>query len=305
MIAIILIKKIITLFLIMICGFVMVKAGIVTTEQSQPISKMVLYVILPCAIVGSFQIDYTPEIRDGFLLALFAAVVIHILFIIANLILKKIFKLNAVEQTNIVYSNSANLIFPLVSAMFGPEWIIYTSGFIGVQQVLMWSHGKSVMQEMRGLDLKKLLLNVNMICVAIGLITFALHVTFPAPVQDAVDTLSSMAGPLAMYVIGMLIAGMDMKAAIMNKRLWFICILRMVVMSGVAFVFLRILYSMQSLDIGKEVLIISLLAACAPAASSITQMAQVYGKDSQYSSAISVLTTLICIVTMPIFVALF
>ena len=305
MIAIILIKKIITLFLIMFCGFLLVKAGIVTTEQSQPISKMVLYVILPCAIVGSFQIDYTPEVRDGFLLSLGAAVVIHIIFIIANLILTKIFHLNGVEQANIVYSNSANLIFPLVTAMFGSEWIIYTSGFIGVQQVLMWSHGKSILQEIRGIDLKKLLMNVNMICVFLGLLTFILHVTFPGPIQDAIDTFSSMAGPLAMFVIGMLIAGMDMKATIMNKRLWFVCLLRMLVMSGLAFLFLHILSGMQHLSIGKEVLTISLLAACAPAASSITQMAQVYGKDSPYSSAISVLTTLMCILTMPLFVALF
>ena len=305
MLAIILIKKIITLFLIMACGFAMVKSGVLTTEQSQPISKIVLYVILPCAIVGSFQIDYTPEVRDGFLLALKAAIVIHVIFIVMDILLKKLFHLNGLEQASITYSNSANLIFPLVTALFGEEWIIYSSGFIAVQQVLMWSHGKSILQEVKSVDLKKLLMNVNMICVFIGTITFILHIQFPGPFQDAVDTMSSMAGPLAMFVIGMLIAGMDMKAMIMNRRLWLVCILRMIVMSGAAFAFLKIYASFQTLDIANNVLVISMLAAVAPAASSISQMAQVYGKDAAYGSAISVLSTLMCIVTMPMFVALF
>lgn len=305
MLTIILIKKIISLFLIILCGFAIVKTGVLTTEQSQPISKVVLFIILPCAIVGSFQIEYTPEIRDGFMLALLAAVCIHIIFIIMNLIFVKLFHLNGVEQASTVYSNSANLIFPLVTALFGSEWIIYSSAFIAVQQVLMWSHGKSVLQEVKSIDIKKLLLNVNMICVFIGAITFVLHIQFPGPVQDTVDTFSSMAGPLAMLTIGMLIASMDMKAIISNKRLWFICLIRMLIMSTASFVFLKILLRFQTLDIARNVLLITLLAATAPAASSISQMAQVYEKDAKYASAISVLSTLMCIVTMPAFVALF
>ena len=44
---------------------------------------------------------------------------------------------------------------------------------------------------------------------------------------------------------------------------------------------------------------------CTPSASTLTQMAQVYGKDADYASAINVVTTLLCIVTMPLMVALY
>ena len=52
-------------------------------------------------------------------------------------------------------------------------------------------------------------------------------------------------------------------------------------------------------------LLVSLLAACAPAASNVTQIAQVYGHEGDYASAINVLTSLLCIVTMPLMVLLY
>ena len=52
-------------------------------------------------------------------------------------------------------------------------------------------------------------------------------------------------------------------------------------------------------------LLISLLAACAPSGTMVTQLAQVYGGDSEYAGAVNVLSTLGCIVTMPLLVALY
>ena len=51
--------------------------------------------------------------------------------------------------------------------------------------------------------------------------------------------------------------------------------------------------------------LVSRFAICTPSASTLTQMAQVYGKDADYASAINVVTTLLCIVTMPLMVALY
>ena len=56
---------------------------------------------------------------------------------------------------------------------------------------------------------------------------------------------------------------------------------------------------------GQTILLVSLLATCTPSASTITQMAQIYGKDADYASAINVVTTLLCIFTMPLMVALY
>ena len=56
---------------------------------------------------------------------------------------------------------------------------------------------------------------------------------------------------------------------------------------------------------GEEILLIVFMAVVSPVASTVTQMCQVYDNDSRYASAISVLTTLGAIVTMPLMVLLY
>ena len=38
------------------------------------------------------------------------------------------------EQASLIYTNAGNLIIPLVTAVLGPEWVIYSSMFQLVQQ---------------------------------------------------------------------------------------------------------------------------------------------------------------------------
>ncbi|WP_411682190.1 hypothetical protein [Clostridium thailandense] len=56
---------------------------------------------------------------------------------------------------------------------------------------------------------------------------------------------------------------------------------------------------------GKMILLISLLATITPSASAVTQMAQIYEKNGEYASVINVVTTIVCIITMPIIVWLY
>ena len=61
----------------------------------------------------------------------------------------------------------------------------------------------------------------------------------------------------------------------------------------------------HALPNSKQVLLVVLLCCAAPTASVITQMAQVYGGDSAYANLLNVATTILCIVTIPLSVALY
>lgn len=300
-----LLGKIASLFLIMLAGYVVVRCGFLRSEDSHTLSVLSLYLICPCTIISAFQIDSTPEIRSGLLLALVAGLVIQLALVLVITLLKKPLGLEPVEQTSIIYSNSGNLIIPLVSALLGPEWIVYTCPFTCVQIALHWSHCKSVLCDDVHIDVKKMLLNVNMLSVFAGVIIFTLGIKLPWFVQSAVDSLAVMIGPAAMMVTGMLIAGMDLKKIFTHKRVWFISALRLLAVPLVCVVSLRIAARYASVPNAETILLITLLATSAPSGSTITQMAQVYGADTEYACSINVVTTLLCIVTMPIMVTLY
>lgn len=303
--AIALLEKLCSLFLIMLAGYVVVRLGLLRWEDSQILSVLCLYLICPCSIFSAFQIEKSPEIVSGLLLGIGAAVVIHIALILIADLLKKPLKLDAVEQTSIIYTNAGNLIIPIVSSVLGPEWVIYTCAFMCVQIPLQWSHCKSIICNEHHLDIRKILTNVNMLSVFAGIIIFAFGIELPEFLQSTIDTVGSTIGPISMLVVGMLIGGIDLKDIFLRRRTWFITAMRLVVMPLIAVLILRIGAGHSSLPEAEKMLMISLLAAAAPAGATVTQMAQVYGGNEHDACSINVLTTLMCIVTMPLMVALY
>ena len=297
--------KIIELTLIVLIGYGLVKSKLLKSEDSKPLSIIGLYVISPSVMIEAFQIDYTPEILQGLQLSLLMAVFLQSILIIIGSLLKRLLNLDPIEHATSIYSNSGNLIIPIVMSLFGKEWVIYTSAFLSVQLFLLWSHAKMKLCGEKGIDLKKILTNINMIAIFAGVLLFLLRIQLPAPVQDAVDSISSMVGPMGMLILGMLIAEMDLKKLLSYHRLWWITLLRLVGIPLIGIVLLKYSSLAALVPEGRTILLVTLLAICTPSASTLTQMAQVYGKDADYASAINVVTTLLCIVTMPLMVALY
>lgn len=300
-----LLGKLASLFIIMLAGYVIVRCKLLRAEDSHTLSVLCLYLICPCSIFSAFQIECTPDILSGVLLGLLAALIIHGGMILAVGLLKKPLKLDPVEQTSIIYTNAGNLIIPIVSSILGPEWVIYTCAYICVQVPLQWSHCKSIICNEHHMDIRKILTNVNMISVFVGIIFFAFGIKLPSFVQSTVDSLGSTIGPVSMLVVGMLIGGIDLKDIFLRRRTWLVTIMRLVVMPLIIVVLMRVGASHCSMENADKILLISLLAAVAPAGATVTQMAQVYGANEHDACSINVLTTLLCIITMPLMVALY
>ena len=298
MVTLLLTEQLTVLFLMMGCGFVLVKTKIVKSRDSKTLSLISVYLIMPCVIINAFQIDYSKEIQDGFLLALFDAVIIHLLLFLICGILGKFLNLTSVEKASLIYSNAGNLIIPLVTSVLGSEWVIYSSGFMCVQTLLLWTHAQSVMQLKTEFNWKKILHNVN-------LILFFIHIKLPVIISDTINSLASLIGPVSMIMLGMLLTEVDWKALFTSRRIYLMTALKMLVLPLIMVGCMRLLAHHCSLANASTILLISLLATITPSATTITQMAQIYDNHPDYASAINVFTTVVCIVTMPIMVLLY
>ena len=134
--------------------------------------------------------------------------------------------LDAVEKASMIYSNAGNLIIPIVTAVLGKEWVIYSSAFLSVQLFLLWSHAKSMLCGEKSFELKKVLTNINMIAILAGAALFLLHIQLPAVIEDSLDMVGSAIGPISMIILGMLMAGMNFKKILGYRRLWLVTALR-------------------------------------------------------------------------------
>lgn len=305
MIAALLTQQILVLFIIMACGFLLVKLKLFKSEDSRTLSVISVYMVMPCVIINAFQIDYTDEIRDGFLLAIVAAIGIHIVLFLLSWFFGKVLKLEAVEKASIIYSNAGNLIIPLVTSVLGAEWVIYASAFMCVQMVILWTHGQSLMQGTVGFNWRRILANFNLLSIVIGMALFFLGIKLPTVIGNAVSSISSIVGPICMIMLGMLLANVNFKEVFSGKRIYIIVLLKMLVFPMIILLILKFSGLATLVPNGETILLISLLAVITPSATTVTQMAVLYDKKPIYASSINVFTTVVCILTMPLMVMVY
>ena len=106
-ISLLLMQQIAQLFLILLMGYAVVKTGLLKASDSKVLSVVFIYLVMPCVVLNAFQIKDTPEIRTGLLYSMGIAVGMHVVFLLLNALFRKVLKLDAVEQVNIIYSNAA------------------------------------------------------------------------------------------------------------------------------------------------------------------------------------------------------
>ena len=304
-ISILLMQQIVQLFLMIFMGYLIVKTGLVRDDDSKVLSKIILYLIVPCVIINAFQVNYTTDTVKGLLIAFAASVMTQVILLVVISVAGRLLHLNEVEVASVYYSNSGNLIVPIVTFILGQEWVLYGCVFMSVQLVFLWTHCKKIISREASYDWKKIILNINMISIFIGVILFFTKIRLPEIIGNTLASVGTMIGPASMIVTGMLFAGMNLKQIFANKRVYFITFLRLIAVPLIALVLIKLSNLASFSADGNKIMLIVFLAIITPSASTVTQMCQVYGNDSKYASAINVMTTLLSIITMPVMVMLF
>jgi len=295
-----LLGEIAVLFLIMGLGFLLVKSKTVKGADSRVLSMVLIWIIQPAVILRAFQIDFTPDVRDRFLLAVGVALAVNLILIPLTGGFVKLFKLDAVEHTSIMYSNAGNLVIPLVTVILGEEWVIYASAFMCVQLFFLWTYGQARIGGGGGISWKKILLNVNLIAVAAGQALLLLGIRLPPVLGKVCGQLSYAMGPVTMIMLGMLLADARWGEILKQGRSWVVIGLKMVATPLIILLLLKLSGAAGMADQGKTVIYISFLAVITPCATTVTQLAQMYRNRPVYASAINALTTVVSIVTMPL-----
>lgn len=298
-------EQIIVMFLTMAVGYAVVKMGLFRSEDSRIISNMVVYICSPCVIVNSFQIDMTPDKVQGLLLSMTAAVAVHAVLIILVKFLEKPLGLTSIEKASVIYSNAGYLVIPLVDVVLGEEWVFYTTAYILVQTVLIWTHGVRLLGGESERGYRKILKNPNIIATAIGLTLFLTKIRLPSIPASCIEGFGDMISPASMLVIGMIIGKVKLGQVFRKKRPYLICFLRLIVVPILAAAVFAWVGRTGIHKDAEYILMVSLIATSAPAAAMITQLSQIYHNDEQYASVINVMSVLFCIITMPAVVMLY
>lgn len=293
------------LFILVLLGWVIVKAKILRSEDSRVLSMLLLYIISPCVTISAFQLQRTPETTRMMLFSFVSALVMNALNLLLGRLSAKALRLDVVETASVMYPNATNLAIPLVTAVFGSEWIMYVTVFGMVQTVLAWTHGRILISGKRDISLRDVVCNVNVVSIAVGLLLFAFQIPLPEIVGGAFTMAGNTIGPVAMLIVGMLIAGIDLKRLRSYRRIWLPVLLRLVVLPLISVTLAKLSGAASLVTAGETLLLVSLFSTITPSANIVSQFSQMFGQDALYASLINAVTMLLCIITMPLMVLYF
>lgn len=171
-ISLLLANKIASLLIICAIGYLIVKIKLVKIIDSEVLSKILLFICTPCALLSAYQIEFTLEKIQGILIAFLLAIITYIVSIGLATILGKCLKLSDIERLCVIYSNAGFFVIPLVQFVFVSEYVFYTCACTTCVTFLLWTHCKIIISRQKEIIWRKILLNPNCIAIYLGFAIF-------------------------------------------------------------------------------------------------------------------------------------
>ena len=295
----ILYKTAIMLILISV-GILCAKTKLISAASNKDLSKFVLQVVNPVVIFMSYQTDYRTELVRNLLLTFVISLGVMTAAILLSYVLvrRKEGRESEIERFSSVYSNCGFMGIPLVNAIYGDEGVFYLTAFITVFNLIVWTHGVIMISGEKDFrQVVKVFHSPTIIAIVLGIITFFLRIRLPGPAAEALGLIKEVNTPMAMIVSGVTIAGTNVKKMLKNYRVYYVCLLKLIVVPLIIAVPLALLTGVE-----ERVRMTILVAAAAPPATMCTLLSLRYGKNSIYASEIFAAGTILSIGSLPLVV---
>ncbi len=283
----------IIMFLYLLTGYGLYRNRLLTAQGSGELGKMLLYIIMPVAILKSYIRDFSTDMLGSLAASFLAALgCLSLSMLISALVFRK---RSAIRQFGAAFSNAGFIGIPMVQMTLGEEEVFYIASFVAILNILQWTYGVLIMTgDKTAVSFGKIRSNPIVLSFLAGLVLFFIPVQMPDILMNVVGTLAAMNGPLAMIVLGTYLAQIPLSRLLTDKETYLCAAVRLMVIPGLTVLCLCLMPEKYG-DIRMAVL----LAAAAPVGSNVAIFAQLYKKD--YTEAVKdvCLSTLLSIFSIP------
>lgn len=289
------------LFVYLLVGYFCRRANIFDDVTRDKITDFVIKITLPCMVFESFNMAFSMDsLKQGA-----AALIIASVMAVVALLLGKVLYLRfaprekCIMEYGTLVTNSGFAGLPVVSGAYGAEGLFLGSLFIIPTRILMWSAGISLFTGAGSKDaVKKVMLNPAIIAVELGIVRMLFQIPLPHFLDTAVDKLGACTSPLAMALVGAILADVALRE-VMEWKAFYLVAVRQLLLPILCLVGLKLLGT-DELTLGVSVTLSGM-----PIGSTTAILAQKYGADAQFASKCVFISTLTSLVTVPILTLLF
>lgn len=298
------IKQIISLFMVILIGFYGGKKNIINDTFSNGLSKLLLEITTPLLIISSFGFTFTASIKASVIKSFIYGIIIFILtpLLIRPLLIKTDIKRRNILQFSLVFSNCGFMGFPIAQSLFGNEGVIYTSVFNMIFNIFLWTYGIMLFNDTNKSDgikikeLSKVLKNPGIISAEVGLIIMIFSIKIPSMLLDTMKMVGGLTTPISMLIIGSLLSRTDLKKLFKYGSLYYGSFIKLFIIP-IALYLVSKLIKDNSLVIKTFILLQAM-----PAGAMTTLFAENFNKEKEYSALIVSSSTLLSVITIPLII---
>lgn len=292
---------ILPLFLILLLGVFIRKAGVIDWQTTKKLSSLLVNVTQPFLIIASFQTKIT---SDKVLIALnivAASVIMHVAFsFLAGLIFKKSHKSDkATLEFGLIFANCAYLGYPVLAAVFPQSGLFYGALFslvfniyIRIYGIFLLNKGKKEKHAIR-----KAFINSGTVASAIGIFMFAASIRLPAVIFDTLTSVGSLTFPLSMIIVGSLLCNQPFKN-LFAKKLYTFSLAKLILLP------LLTLTVCAIFRVDKGLTYICVIMASMPTAANTAIFSELYKANSPLAASLVSVSSLFSVLTIPTMLAL-
>lgn len=294
-------QQIVTLYLLLVVGFVLGKTKLLDDSGSVALSTLVMYVVSPCMLVAAFQRPLETESLRAFGVVVLVSLLLHVMFIAASYLFIRDGSLPRQRALRFaaVFSNSGFIGYPLMAALLGSIGVFYGSAYVIVFTVLSWTWGVYILTgDRQQLKLRPLLLNPGVISIALAMLLYLAQIELPQLLLTPIGYLADLNTPVPMVVVGYQLSHADFRVALRGISSWVAMFLRLAALP------LASLGICLLLGIPHDLTLVMLIAASAPPAALLSMFSARFGCDTALAASLVSVQTAASALTMPVMVGL-
>lgn len=291
-----------TLFALMLTGAVLKKRGVIDEAGKRCLSDLCINIVIPCNIFKSCLIEFNMDILRSCSLLLLSAVLMQVLCLLLNRSLFERYdsQRKKVLQYCTIVPMSGFLGNPIAEGIYDQVGVLYTSIFLIPMRIVMWSMGTSYFVAGEGTDKKKVLKNVLthpcLVAIYLGILCMVTQIQLPSVITETVRYIGNCNSALSMFIVGTILTDVPLRTIFSRDTVLF-SVLRLGLLPAAA-LGLGLLLGLETAPLGVSVLMTGM-----PAGATAAIFAAKYGSDAPFATRCVVFTTLLSMVTLPLWAA--
>ena len=287
-------SQVVILFIIVLTGALCRKLGYFTDETIRGVTQIVVNITVPALTIANMQRPFSGDVLVGFLCVMALSAVLMLLALGLGL---AAFRNRPQERRAVIaqllgFSNCGFMGYPIILAV-NPDWMIYAVGYNISFTTIAWTIGVSLYQGRESMNLRRALLNPNIVSAVIGFVLFCTSVTLPDIPAQAISMLGGLTTPLTMLLLGTRVYGLHVSD--FKDMDYHLCAaMRLVILPLAVYAVMRVL------PVDAAVAGTMFILTAMPCGTMASMQSELYGGDKIFAARAIAYSTLLSLVTVPV-----